>query len=65
MLADARAVRSPIVPLLMDRVTFDAFADRAMLEDQPAEEPPGLLPDERNLFRHLAGSARGRLEQEL
>ena len=64
-MADARGVRPSIVPLLMDRATFNAFADRAVAEDQPAEEPPGLLPDERDLFRHLAGSAQGRLEQEL
>jgi hypothetical protein len=67
MLARARGCRPEVVPLLMDRPVFDAYArESAVLEPVPAQdEPPaGLAADEVSFYLHLLGLGKGRLEQE-
>lgn len=67
MLATARSHRPQLRALLMDRTTFDAHQDRAVLEPSHAPPPlPGslLLPAECALDGHLRALEKGRLEQE-
>jgi hypothetical protein len=67
LLASARACRPAVTPLLMDRATFDRHAAaHAVAEPVPAgpQPPEGLTPPEDDLYRHLLGLGRGRLEQE-
>lgn len=67
MLARARELQPAITPLLMNKATFDAFAnDKAVQEPQPAESPPrvGLTPEERAFYSELLLRTEGRLEQE-
>lgn len=67
MLASARKHLPPLTPLLMDRITFDTFADASGVEEpQPAPSitPPGLTGSEAKLYQRLRQADRGRLEQE-
>ncbi|MCP5152059.1 MAG: hypothetical protein H6983_24545 [Ectothiorhodospiraceae bacterium] len=67
MLSDAREAQPGLRALMMDRTTFDAFAERAVVEDVPCVDPMPHLDDaERALCEWLVlpdGRAR-RLEQE-
>ena len=69
MLTSARRHLPRLQPLLMDRATFDAHAQRAVREPVACDEAAltaltGLTPAEAALAQHLRGLARGRLEQE-
>ncbi len=67
LLARARTFAPHLHSLLMDRQTFDQFADsRAVVEPVVSSETPpaSLLEEERELFHHLLLSPKGRLEQE-
>lgn len=67
MLASARKHLPLLTPLLMDRITFDTFADASGVEEpQPAPSitPPGLTGSEAKLYQRLRQADRGRLEQE-
>lgn len=67
MLGTARRHLPHLTALLMDEATYDRFAaDFAVPEPHPAEAvSPGLLSRaEQRLLALLAGSERGRLEQE-
>ncbi|MFT4243359.1 MAG: DUF2220 family protein [Acidovorax sp.] len=65
MLATARGHLPGLHALLMDRVTFDAHQNRAVVEPVHADAlPAGLLPEEAALDQHLRGLERGRVEQE-
>jgi len=67
MLADARRGQAATRALMMDELTFDAFAPQhAVVEPVCADpEPPtGLDTGEQALYRRLQGLDKGRLEQE-
>lgn len=67
MLAQARQHRSSLTAILMDRQTFDQYAEgNAVTEPVGAGEEPfdGLDVEEQALYRWLQLSERGRLEQE-
>jgi hypothetical protein len=64
MLASARGHLPQLHALLMDRATFDSYADRAVAEPVHAVASSGLLPEEAALDTHLRGRPQGRLEQE-
>lgn len=67
MLARARELQPTLMPLLMNKEIFDAFArESAVQEPQPAESIPlaGLTSDERTFYGELLRRNEGRLEQE-
>jgi hypothetical protein len=67
MLARARSHQTHVVPLLMTRAVFDAYAgDSAVPEPVAAGAavPECLTSDEQALFAYLRNEPRGRLEQE-
>ena len=67
MLATARRHLPQIQALLMDRPTFEAHAQHAVVEPTPAslqEYRQWLLPQEQALADWLVQQGRGRLEQE-
>lgn len=66
MLAKARASQPKLRALLMDRRTFEQFADKAVVEPVPYSGAglAALSRAESALFQHLKTSERGRLEQE-
>ncbi|NWO05944.1 MAG: hypothetical protein HLX50_09680 [Alteromonadaceae bacterium] len=67
MLARAREYLPRLAPLLMDRKTFESYAeDRAVNEPQPGPaDAPGVLKQaESQLYSHLLTAENGRLEQE-
>lgn len=66
MLATARQHLPHLHPLLMDRASFDAHADKAVTEPVHANEAPlGVLSSaETELLQYLRTLDKGRLEQE-
>jgi len=67
MLGRAREHLPQLTPLLMDRTTFERFADESAVEEPQAASvvvPPGLTESEAGLYHLLRRSDRGRLEQE-
>lgn len=66
LLARARGHAPHLVPTLMTREMFDLHGPSAVPEKTPASETPpvNLTVAETSLYRHLLGSANGRLEQE-
>jgi len=64
MLAMARRHLPQLHALLMDKTTFDAYADHAVAEPVHAQTLPDLQPAEAVLDAYLRGLERGRLEQE-
>jgi hypothetical protein len=66
LLARARSHAPHLSALLMTREVFDLHPARAVPEAAPASDdpPPGLTPEEADLYRHLLLLERGRLEQE-
>ncbi|MEM6543900.1 MAG: Wadjet anti-phage system protein JetD domain-containing protein [Pseudomonadota bacterium] len=67
MLASARAHLPQLNPILMDRRTFDEFADSFAVEEPRKSgefAPENLTSSERDLFDYLINRPRGRLEQE-
>ncbi|MFZ2234829.1 MAG: Wadjet anti-phage system protein JetD domain-containing protein [Dokdonella sp.] len=66
MLARARCLQPHLTALLMERTVFDRYAALAVAEPVVAgpNPPEGLVDEERNLYRHLLGLAKGRIEQE-
>lgn len=64
MLALARSHLPQLHPLLMDKSTFDAHADRAVAEPVHAQALPDLRPEEAALDAYLRELECGRLEQE-
>lgn len=67
MLARAKGFQPTLMPLLMNKKTFDTFAgEKAVQEPQPAESVPiaGLTSEERIFYFALLDHVEGRLEQE-
>lgn len=64
MLAVARSHLPQLHPLLMDKGTFDAHANRAVKEPVHAQALPDLHPQEAALDAYLRQLEYGRLEQE-
>lgn len=67
LLANARRIVPGIVPILMDRTTFERYArTSAVAEPVTASSvpPDGLLPYEKDLYLHLQTCEYGRIEQE-
>lgn len=66
LFARARSHAPHLAPVLMTREVFDLHAACAVPEAAPAsgDPPPGLTPEEADLYRHLLSLERGRLEQE-
>jgi hypothetical protein len=67
MLSAARTRQPHLEPVLMDRELFDAMCSALSVnESRPADErpPEGLTASERDLYQHLRGLEKGRIEQE-
>lgn len=66
MLATARQHLPHLEPLLMDRATFDAHSDKAVVEPVHADSVPSgeQTAAETALMQHLRSLEKGRLEQE-
>lgn len=66
MLATARMCQPKLDALLMNEQTFEAHAELAVPEPQPADDlpPSGLYEPEQALYLRLRNAEKGRLEQE-
>lgn len=66
MLATARSYQDHLIPLMMNRETFERFRSYAVEELSPySEEPPSNLTiEEREFYQFLFSLEKGRLEQE-
>ena len=66
MLARARQYANHIMPVMMNKVIFERYQERAVVEKTTAgcESPVGLTVDEILFYQFLLGNSKGRLEQE-
>jgi len=66
ILAKARTLQGRLTALMMTRELFELYRAAAVAESFPAgaQPPEGLTWVEQELYRHLLGLEKGRVEQE-